>query len=144
MSFQVRLTIIIFFLSPALFAQVDFLTAQYSNNRTGANMNETVLTAGNVNPNQFGALFSLPVDGSIWALPLVVTQFTLPDGSQHNLLIVATMNNSVYAFDADNPAQTAPYWHVNLGTPLDSGDYFLGPFIGILATPAIDRRIRFI
>ena len=35
----------------------------------------------------------------------------------HNLVIVATVNDSVYAFDADDPAVSAPYWQAS----------FLGP-----------------
>lgn len=126
-------------LTSALGAQVDVLTAQYGNNRTSANMQESALNTANVNPARFGKLFSRPVDGPIYALPLIVTNFKLPDGSLHNLVIVATLNNSVYAYDADDPARTTPYWHVQLGTPIYTGELFLGPEIGIVATPVIDR-----
>jgi hypothetical protein len=125
-------------LAADLSAQVDVLTAQYENNRTGANMREGVLTPQNVNASQFGKLFSRAVDGPIYALPLIVTQFRMPDGARHNLAIVATLNNSVYAFDADNPAAATPYWHAQLGTPIYTGELYLGPEIGIVATPVID------
>ena len=127
------------FVCSDLSAQVDVLTAQYSNRRTSANMRENLLNAGNVNTSQFGKLFSRPVDGPIYALPLIVTQFTMPDGAVHNLVIVATLNDSVYAYDADDPARTEPYWHVQLGTPIYTGELYLGPEIGIVATPVIDR-----
>jgi hypothetical protein len=127
------------FLSGALNAQVDVLTAQYGNGRTSANMHEQVLNVSNVNAAQFGHLFSLAVDGPVYALPLVVTQFNVPAVGLRDLVIVATLSNSVYAFDADNPAQASPYWHVNLGTPHFTGSLFLGPTVGILATPVIDR-----
>ena len=126
-------------LSSALAAQVDVLTAQYENGRTGANMQEQVLTAANVNAAQFGKVFSRSVDGPIYALPLIVTQFAVPAVGTRDLVIVATLANSVYAFDANDPSQSQPYWHVNLGTPQYTGDVFLGPTIGILSTPAIDR-----
>jgi hypothetical protein len=126
-------------ISSALSAQVDVLTAQYGNERTGANMQEQVLTTANVNAAQFGKLFSLAVDGPIYALPLLVTQFNVPGTGSRDLVIVATLANSVYAFDADNPAQSQPYWHVNLGTPNSTNSVFVGPPPGILATPVIDR-----
>ncbi|HVY93256.1 MAG TPA: hypothetical protein VHA14_10925, partial [Bryobacteraceae bacterium] len=136
--FRTALTLTILF-TATLSAQVDVLTAQYGNDRTSANMQESVLNTANVNPAQFGKLFSRPVDGPVYALPLIVTNFKLPDGSVHNLVIVATLNNSVYAYDADDPARTTPYWHVQLGTPIYTGELFLGPEIGIVATPVIDR-----
>jgi hypothetical protein len=122
-----------------LIAQVDVLTAQYGNGRTGANMQESVLTSSNVNSAEFGRLFSRAVDGPIYALPLLVTQFNVPGKGLCDIVIVATLANSVYAFDADNPSQSQPYWQINLGTPLYTGSLFLGPTVGILATPVIDR-----
>ncbi len=107
--------------------------------RTGQNLNETTLTTSNVNVNQFGKLFACPVDGYIYAQPLYVAQVTI-SSTTHNVVYVATENNSVYAFDADNGAQL---WHVNLGTPVPNTDIAstykdLTPVIGITGTPVID------
>ena len=53
-------------------------------------------------------------------------------------MFVATMGNTVYAFDADDPAQSEPLWSRNLGTPAP-GDSWIGPaHHGILGTPFID------
>ncbi|HVW11789.1 MAG TPA: hypothetical protein VHC90_24575 [Bryobacteraceae bacterium] len=134
-----KIPILALLFASALSAQVDVLTAQYGNSRTSANMQENVLNTANVNSAQFGKLFSRPVDGPIYAWPLIVTQFKMPDGSVHDLSIVATLNDSVYAYDADDPAQATPYWHVQLGTPIYTGELYLGPEIGIVATPVIDR-----
>ncbi len=41
-------------------AQVDILTNRYDPQRTGANLAETVLTAGNVNAARFGKLVLVP------------------------------------------------------------------------------------
>src|ERR1017187_3641693 len=59
-----------FAILPALCAQVDVLTANYDNNRTNDNLGEFVLNKSNVNPSQFGKLFSLAVDGQVQAQTL--------------------------------------------------------------------------
>jgi len=79
------------------------------------------------------------VDNSQSAQPLIVSNLDLPGGSRKNLLIVATMSNTVYAFDADSADAIAPIWSRNLGIPMPSGG-FTGPVTwGILSTPFIDR-----
>ncbi len=128
-----------------LYGQTDVLTVNYDNNRTSANLNETTLTAGNVSPSQFGKLFALVVDGQVYAQPLYVHGLAFPNKGVRNALFVATMHNSVYAFDADNGG--APLWRVNFGSPVDPRDFDEPnlPFkdiqdeIGILGTPVIDR-----
>jgi hypothetical protein len=137
-------TIVLFFLLHALTpspaqAQVSVTTHHNDIGRTGQNLNETTLTTSNVNVNQFGKLFACPVDGYLYAQPLYVAQVTIST-TTHNVVYVATENNSVYAFDADNGTQL---WHVNLGTPVPSTDIAstykdLTPVIGITGTPVID------
>ncbi len=115
-------------------------TYHYDTARTGAVLNETILTASNVNVNTFGKLFSLPVDGQIYAQPLYIPSVTIPQRGVHNVLYVATENNSVYAFDADSAG--SPLWKVNLGPAMPQTvcclPKDLGPQIGILSTPVID------
>jgi hypothetical protein len=69
---------------------------------TGANLNETVLTPANVNPAQFGKLYSITLDGQSYTQPLYVSNLAFSGGVTHNVVFVATMNKSVYALDADN------------------------------------------
>jgi outer membrane protein assembly factor BamB len=102
-------------------------------------MQETVLTTANVNSVQFGKLFTRAVDAPFYASPLIVTNFNVPGVGVRDVVYVATLGNSVYAFDADNPNDSAPYWSVTLGAPLQTGCCFLGPTLGILSTPVIDR-----
>ena len=130
---------IAFLLSSCLFAQVDVLMSQYDLERTAVNRQERTLHPANVNSTKFGKLFSRSVDNSQYALPLIVSNVDLPGGSRKNLMIVATMSNTVYAFDADSAAASVPIWSRNLGTPMASGG-FTGPTTwGILGTPFIDR-----
>ena len=87
--------------------------------------------------HSFGKLFSRSVDDSVYALPLIVPDLDI-SGERHNVLFVASMGNTVYAFDADDPAQSAPLWSRNLGTPAP-GDSWIGPVHhGILGTPFVD------
>ena len=132
----------------AVRAQVDVLTANYDNNRTNANLNEGLLNTNNVNPTQFGKLWAYPVDGQVYAQPLYVHSLNMPGKGALNVLYVATMHNSVYAFDADAKSGTAPLWQVNLGSPVDPASFNIAgaaPYtdilneVGILSTPVIDR-----
>jgi Bacterial Ig-like domain (group 1) len=125
-------------LSIAAYGQVT--TYHYDNNRTGANLSESILTTANVNTTTFGKLFSLAVDGQIYAQPLYVPSVSISQQGVHNVVFIATENNSLYAFDADTGG--SPLWHVNFGTPMPytvccaSRDLF--PQIGITSTPVID------
>lgn len=118
---------------------IDVTTYHYDNNRTGWNPTETDLTPASVASAQFGLLTSLAVDGNVLAQPLLVSGYVLPDGTTHDVLIIATGHNSVYAFDARSYAKL---WHVNLGRSQSSADVGCGdvqPEYGISSTPVIVR-----
>jgi hypothetical protein len=51
-------------------AAAQVTTSQYDNMRTGATLNEKILTPGNVNVQQFGKLGVFKVDGAVYAQPL--------------------------------------------------------------------------
>src|ERR1043166_323907 len=132
-------------------APVAVLTQHNDLARTGANLNETLLTVSNVNTNQFGLVVARPVDDQIYAQPLVMTNVNIPSQGLRNIVFVATVNDSVYAFDADDPSVTLPYWQTSFLslnvvalrnsdlTGACGGAYqdFSG-HIGIVGTPVID------
>jgi hypothetical protein len=128
---------------------VDVLTQHNDTGRTGATLHETLLNTTDVNVKTFGKLFTRPVDGQIYAQPLYVSALHIPHKGTHNVVFVATMHDSVYAFDADDPAASTALWQVTLGAsiPVTNADFGgrYGPYrditveIGILSTPAIDR-----
>ncbi|MGH9613791.1 MAG: pyrrolo-quinoline quinone, partial [Bryobacteraceae bacterium] len=120
----------------------------YHNNlsRTGLNPNETILTPQNVNSQSFGKLFANEVDGYVYPQPLFVPGVSVPDRGTHNIVYVATENDSVYAFDADESGP--PVWHASLlegGSAVPSTDFQcdqIVPKVGITGTPVIDPATR--
>jgi hypothetical protein len=134
-------SLILLFAAAHAGAQVSVLTQHNDNARTGANTQETTLSPAIVNSSQFGLLFKQPVDDQVYAQPLYVAGVHIGDNDR-NVVYVETVNNTIYAFDADD-SNAAPYWQVNFGAPptfntagfncLDmNGD------MGIIGTPVID------
>ncbi len=107
--------------------------------RDAANTTESLLTPTNVNSSSFGLLRMLTVDGKVDAQPLYLSQLSIA-GATHDVVFVATENDSVYAFD---PQTGATLWHVSLlgsgETPSDDrGCDQITPEIGVTSTPVID------
>ncbi|MCU1322290.1 MAG: hypothetical protein JWM43_1939 [Acidobacteriaceae bacterium] len=127
-------------------ASAQMTTAQYDNARTGANLNETKLTPRNVNPQRFGKLFALKVDGDVYAQPLFLAGIQIPGKGRHDVVFVATEHDTVYAFDAyGNPS--TPLWQTSFlkdgATPVPGRDaecFFMQPEVGITSTPVIDAK----
>ena len=120
-------------------------TYHNDNMRTGQNLTETILTPANVNSSNFALLFTDAVDGQIYGQPLYVPNVAIPGQGTHNIVIVATELDSVYAFDADTGG--AALWHSNYTNPgagitavpaTDIGALSVGTWVGITATPVID------
>jgi hypothetical protein len=119
---------------------IDVLDYHYDTYRTGWNQRETDLTPTAVSSSKFGLLTKLNVDGNVFAQPLLVSGFMFPDGSTHDVLIVATGNDTVYAYDANT---YAVLWQVSLGTAQSTNDVGCGdvqPEYGITSTPVIVRN----
>ena len=134
------LCILLIVLPAQLLSQVAVTTHHNDLNRTGVNPGETTLNPSNVNVNTFGKLFSLDVDGPIYAQPLYVPNLSIAGFGTHNVVFVATQNNSLYAFDAD--VAGPPLWVTSLGTPFPTTLFATNSDVysqvGILSTPVID------
>jgi uncharacterized protein (TIGR03437 family) len=140
-----RTVLTVMALASAADAQLDVLTANYDNNRTNANLQETLLTPAKVAPGAFGKLGVLPVDGQVYAQPLYVSQLSMPGAAPRNVLFIATQHNTIYAYDADSASRPLVLWHVNFGPSVPSSTFGpdfddIAPEIGVLSTPVIDRQ----
>src|SRR5579885_2610838 len=116
---------------PSARAQSPVVTEHYDQARTGANLTETVLNTSNVNVNQFGL-------------------------GVHNVLYVATMNDVLYAFDADSNTGSSggALWKVDFRNPsagvtaipitniVGSNSLNIVGNVGIESTPYIDLNTK--
>ena len=149
-SFRVMATA--FLVSSLSVAQVPVPTSLGNNARTSAYPNETILAPSNIDKNNFGKLFSVPTDYVAQAQPLYVPNVDIPGKGIHNVVYVATMKDSVYAFDAESNTgnNATPLWQVNFTDPANGITTATGVNLpcgggwegfteeGIVATPAID------
>jgi hypothetical protein len=130
-------------------AQTSVLTWHYNNARNAVDSTETVLTPANVNVRGFGKLYTQTLDGLVVGHPLYMPGLSIPGSGVHNVVFVATMEDTVYAFDVENP--TAPaLWTTSLLTyspagAIPVGDKFKGcqvttgwTDVGVISTPVID------
>ena len=96
--------------------------------RTGWYPNEPSITPELVSSGTFGRLWTTPVEGQVYAQPL------LDDGT----LFVGTEENYLYGL---NPATGAVQWSQSLGEPWNPAEISCGdlaPHVGVTATPVID------
>jgi len=134
---------------------VSVLTQHNDNSRAGWNEHETALTTSNVNAQHFGKVLTLAVDDQVFAQPLVVGHVHIK-GGDHNVVYVATVGNTLYAFDGDDGTL---YWVRNITAPgmrpphnTDMTGACGGTYtdfsnnIGIVGTPVIDsvRQILYV
>ncbi len=153
-----RFSVKLFFfiaISTVVNAQVSVLTQHNNTLRTGWNDQETVLNQQNVSSEKFGLTSTLAVDDQVYAQILVATDVSI-GGFTGTVLFAGTVNNTVYAFNADDVSQPAPLWQINLNPPGQRTPNIFdlqGPFIGrpcggnyrdfsgnlgLISTPVID------
>ena len=130
---------------------ISVLTNRYDNQRDGLNSSEVTLTTANINSKGFGKLFAAPLDGNAYAQPLYMPGVSI-NGTTHNVVYVATENDSVYALDADTNG--SPLWKTSFLDPANGittvtsndvsaknplpGCVDVNPQYGITSTPVID------
>ena len=111
--------------SPAPAARADEVTPSQNNLRDGWDQHETGLTPAVLGSGMFGQLFSVKVDGQVYAQPVVAA----------STVIVATENDRIYRLNA---ATGAIEWSRQLGTPWPSSAENcsdLEPNVGVTGTP---------
>src|SRR5713226_7677159 len=109
-------------------ARASEVTASANNLRNGWDPNEPGLSPSVVAGGSFGELFSTPVNGQVYAQPIVA-------GST---VIVATENDWVYGLDA---VTGAVKWSLSLGAPWPASSencFDLAPNVGVTGTPVYD------
>lgn len=112
--------------------------------QTGWNPSEIILTPSNVASGKFGLLGSWTVDGIVFTQPLYVRS------SSTNLVIVCTLANTVFAFNADKPG-TSAVWSTNFGTGRGGwannssvAQQLYASSFGIIGTPVADAAGGFL
>jgi hypothetical protein len=124
----------------------DVLTYHNDFHRSGVYSTETTLRPAVISAG-FGKIYARRVWGQIWGQPLYVHNVPVK-GKLRNVVYVATSENMVYAFDADDRTpdeQTPPLIKVHLGDPVpitinpDDNFHTILPSNGISSTPVIER-----
>src|ERR1035441_9007257 len=145
--YVVALAVLAVAFGPSAQALQPVLQRGYDAGVSGANLAEVTLNTSNVAPSTFGLVLKLPVDDNIFAQPLYVPGVAISGQGTHNVVYVATMSDSLYAFDADTGVQL---WSVNFASSVPgatlvpyaqfafAGNRNVVGNLGILSTPVID------
>ena len=116
-------------------------TYHYDSLRTGWNDKESTLSYGNVSGGSFGLLATVTLDDQVDTQPLLIPNETTTRGlspGKHDVVYVATENDTIYAIDASSGTIL---FQQSLGTPVPTplGCNNNGPNVGINGTPVIDK-----
>jgi hypothetical protein len=122
-------------------------TRAYDLARSGVNAKESILTAQAVGARGIKKLFTLPTPDDARgceASPLIAPAVKLPNGSVHDLALLATMGNWIYAYDANTGALL---WKRHLGTAVKGSQaidaHLINASWGILSTPIIQDGVMY-
>ena len=136
--------------APSTGSAADNVTFHQNNARQGWYEAETTLTTANVASSNFGLIGTLaapsgmPAFGKVYSQPLYATNESI-GGTAHNLVIVSTATDQVYAFDDTTGGVVWERSFTNPGAGItqqswsDTGCSDVNPDIGITGTPVIDR-----
>ena len=125
-------------------AQVSVTTYHNDNSRTGQNTHETVLNPANVNSDQFGKLFTVAVDGYVFAQPLYLCgrcdrrrhaqRIVRRHGTRQRLCDRCRLGHRVLARQSDPAGRPDGRADTDIAAGCDD----IVPEIGITGTPVID------
>ena len=150
------LTAMLILIPPVSGQTVNVTTWHNDNLRTGQNLNETILTPGSL--GTFGQRCSYPLDGQVYAQPLVVTGATVLGTYYPSVALVVTEADTLYAFSGTPPENGTQCALIGSLSLIPSGQYptdcyylgagngvacqnTIGPYVGILSTPAVGPLI---
>src|SRR5450631_3745690 len=144
--YVVALAVLALAFGPSAQALQPVLQRGYDANVSGANLAEVTLNTSNVALSTFGLVFKLPVDSNVYAQPLYVPNVAIFGQGTHNVVYVATMSDTLYAFDADTGVKL---WSDNFASSVGATPVSYAQFafagnrnvvgnLGILSTPVID------
>jgi uncharacterized protein (TIGR03437 family) len=130
----------------ALRAQPSVVTYHNDNARTGQYLNEILLTPASLKTGAFEKRYVFSLDGAVYAQPLYLSRVKIAGKGFHNVLLVPTSHDSLYALDADDESSSTPLWHVSfldaaagVSTVSESDvNCPVIPELGISGTPVID------
>jgi hypothetical protein len=117
---------------------VEVLTFHGDLARTGWNSAERTLTPAALRTHAFGRRWTAPVDGEIYAEPLIARNVPVR-GASHTVVYAVTEHDLIYAFDAADGSRV--WGPVSLGRPVSRANLPCGNIdpVGITSTPVIDR-----
>ncbi len=137
--FAIQIAALILVTASLAIGQAAITTYHVDSKRTGWNSKEKVLTPANVSSSSFGHMATVPLDGVVDSQPLFVPGVNITAGSHqgiHNVVYVATENNTVYAIDAESgTVLLSPNFGPSATRPLVCGS---AQAVGITSTPVID------
>jgi hypothetical protein len=118
---------------------LEVITYHYDNYRSGWNLTESTLTSANIMSSRFGQLYDVALDDQVDAQPLLLSAVNVTGKGMHDVVYVATENNTVFMIDTTNGSKLASRF---LGPPVPSplGCINNGPNVGINGTPVIDPQ----
>jgi hypothetical protein len=125
-----------------LVAQNGVFTKAFTNDRSGANTREAVITPNVLLTKGLRKLPTIPVTGDargMEAEPLILAGVKVADGTVHDVAVLPSMANQVRGVDAKTGAAI---WNATLGNPVTGGAsidmHLINDKWGVLSTGVID------
>jgi hypothetical protein len=135
-------------LVPPGWSQTGVLTKAFTNDRAGANTQETVLTPNELLTKGLRRITTIPVNGDARGMesqPLILAGVKVADGSTHDVAILPSMANQVRGVDAQTGVGI---WATSLGTPITGGAsidmHLINDKWGVLSTGVIDPTTKIV